>query len=110
MSKRESKTVWIERIKKCKSSGMRVNEWCKMNHVSGPAYYYWYKRIKDLESNDESSNPLFVEVPEDISKLKQVVNQSGLIISWKGFMIEINDEERLPMAIELISRLGDQSC
>ena len=107
MAKRVSKAVWKERIEACKRSGEKVEKWCEDNEVSRPAYYYWHRRIKNLEINDRSSNPIFVEVQKASNK---VLSSPEISIAWKEFTIKISDEETIPMLANLLNKLGVEPC
>ena len=39
-------SLWLERIRACKSSGLSVKEWCKQNGLTDKNYYYWMRKIK----------------------------------------------------------------
>ena len=40
------KEQWEKLISDCKSSGLKVDEWCNQNNVSRHAYYYWLRKIR----------------------------------------------------------------
>lgn len=54
----ESINLWKQRIKNRKSSGLKVDDCCNQNHISRHAYYYWYRKLKDMES-EQKSIPVF---------------------------------------------------
>ena len=37
---------WAAVIKDCKSSGLKVDEYCQQNNLSRDAYYYWLRKVK----------------------------------------------------------------
>lgn len=39
-------SLWTERIKHCKASGLTVNRWCQQNGLNIKTYYYWMRKIK----------------------------------------------------------------
>ena len=41
------KTIWVENIKACKSSGMTVKAWCESNNVNVKSYYYWLRKLRE---------------------------------------------------------------
>lgn len=49
MSKTDSITLWRSRIQSRKLSGLKVNDWCKQNSISRHAYYYWYRKLKNIK-------------------------------------------------------------
>ena len=39
-------TEWAAIIKDCKSSGLKVDEYCQQHDISRDAYYYWLRKVK----------------------------------------------------------------
>lgn len=39
-------SLWAERIKHCRASGLTVTEWCHQNRLNIKTYYYWMRKIK----------------------------------------------------------------
>ena len=37
---------WRKLIQECRSSGMKVDDWCEANGVTHHAYYYWLRKIR----------------------------------------------------------------
>lgn len=37
---------WAAVIKDCKSSGLKVDEYCQQHNLSRDAYYYWLRKVK----------------------------------------------------------------
>ena len=37
---------WTELIRDCRSSGMKINDWCEANGVSHNAYFYWLRKVR----------------------------------------------------------------
>ena len=104
MSKSDSITLWRSRIQSRKLSGLKVNDWCKQNSISRHAYYYWYRKLKDIR---EEQNDVFAEVmlePASMIPIEKAV-KSEILITWKGFSISITDQHAIPMAAELLNRL-----
>jgi hypothetical protein len=67
MSKTDSITLWRNRIQSRKHSGLRVNDWCEKNSISRDAYYYWYRKLKDIKE-DQHAIPMVAEL---ISRLEK---------------------------------------
>ena len=40
--------LWAERISACRSSGQKVNAWCKANGICEQTYYKWQKRLFEM--------------------------------------------------------------
>lgn len=61
------KKEWKEKIIECRSSGLSVSNWCELNSISKPTYYYWLKKIRTeiceaiKEETPVSLVPLVVE-------------------------------------------------
>ena len=50
---------WTERISACRSSGMKVKDWCRENGVSLGSYYRWQRRLYEMAVQNQH----FVEIP-----------------------------------------------
>lgn len=107
MSKAESIALWRGRIQSRKLSGLKVNDWCEQNSISRDAYYYWYRRLKDIK---EEQGNVFAEVLLEPASMLPVekVKKTEILIAWKDFSISVTDQHAIPMAAELISRLEKQ--
>jgi DMSO/TMAO reductase YedYZ molybdopterin-dependent catalytic subunit len=107
MSKTDSITLWRNRIQSRKLSGLKVNDWCKQNSISRYAYYYWFRKLKDTR---EEQDDVFVEVSLEQEPTLPVekVERPEILIAWKDFSISVTDQHAIPMAAELLSRLGKQ--
>lgn len=45
----ERRNKWADRIERCLSSSMSIEEWCKLNHVSRSALYSWLAKFRREE-------------------------------------------------------------
>lgn len=108
MSKTDSVTLWKNRIQNRKLSGLKVNDWCGQNSISRHAYYYWHRKLK--EDIKEEQGDVFAEVSPTPAATIPVdkVASAEILISWKGFSITVAEQNAIPMAVELISRLEKQ--
>lgn len=107
MSKTETIALWRDRIQSRKLSGLKVNDWCEQNSISRDAYYYWYRKLKDIK---EERGSVFAEVlpaPAPILSVEKVTSAEILIV-WKGFSISVTDQHAIPMVADLMSRLEKQ--
>lgn len=52
-------TEWAAIIKDCKSSGMKVDDYCQLHDISRDAYYYWLRKVKTAALQQAG----FVELP-----------------------------------------------
>ena len=57
-------TEWAAIIKDCKSSGLKVDEYCQQHDISRDAYYYWLRKVKAAALQQAG----FVELPLPESK------------------------------------------
>lgn len=46
---RENRDVWRGRVERLLASGMRVHEWCELNHVGEPALYGWLAKFRETD-------------------------------------------------------------
>lgn len=101
--KKENISLWRERIDNKKASGLRLTDWCVQNQLSKHAYYYWKRKIADLDA-DKPDTPLFVEVPTDAGGA--VKSAFGtLLIEWKNLSIHVTDIHSVNLAAELLTKL-----
>ena len=49
-------TEWAAIIKDCKSSGMKVDDYCQLHDISRDAYYYWLRKVKTAALQDKRMN------------------------------------------------------
>lgn len=72
---------WMATITACRDSGLSVRQWCKLNDVSEPQYYYWLKRIRTLavQNMDDGNVNGFIEV-----KALPLSHSSSPIVVYKG--------------------------
>lgn len=38
---------WASIIQDCRSSGLKVDDYCKQHSLSRNAYYYWQRKVKE---------------------------------------------------------------
>ena len=50
---------WAVIIKDCKTSGMKVDEYCQQHDISRDAYYYWLRKVKEAALQQA----VFIELP-----------------------------------------------
>ncbi len=107
MSKTDSITLWRSRIQSRKLSGLKVNDWCEQNSISRHAYYYWYRKLKDIK---EGQGDVLAEVMMELASMIPIEKTAKpeISIKWKDFSISITDQHAIPMAAELLSRLEKQ--
>ena len=62
MTHQHKRHLWTQRLQRYRLSGQTVVEFCRDEEVSQAAFYYWKKRLRDLESSSSeelsaSANP-----------------------------------------------------
>jgi len=107
MSTTDSITLWKSRIQSRKLSGLKVNDWCEQNSISRHAYYYWYRKLKDIKVEH---GDVFAEVMLEPAPMIPVekVAKPEILIAWKDFSISVTDQHAIPMVAELLYRLEKQ--
>ena len=60
LNSRNRLELWAERISACRSSGQKVNAWCKANGICEQTYYKWKKRLFEMAQAEREVQ--FVEV------------------------------------------------
>ncbi|WP_155522629.1 IS66 family insertion sequence element accessory protein TnpA [Anaerosacchariphilus polymeriproducens] len=53
MSTKENISLRKNRFEARKLSCLKVDDWCKKNDVSRHAYYYWYRKIQNVQHEEE---------------------------------------------------------
>ena len=93
-------TEWAAIIKDCKSSGMKVDDYCQLHDISRDAYYYWLRKVKTTALQQAG----FVEL--SLPEVKPVPGTdftTQLVIKAAGNEICINNDT----PAELITRVLD---
>ena len=44
---------WADIIKDCKESGLKVDDYCAQHDLSGNAYFYWLRKVKEAALTQE---------------------------------------------------------
>lgn len=99
----DSISLWRERIADRTASGISTKEWCKQHRITKGAYYYWHRKISDLDGNLPTP-PLFVEIPAE-QELPQKSSTGTLRIEWKELAIQVTDIYSVSLAAELLKQL-----
>lgn len=109
MKTTDSIKLWKTRIDNCKRSGQKVTDWCEANKLSRFAYYYWHRKIKELEASNKKDVSIFAEVTKkEVPKQHAShtnIEEPELTISWNEVSITVKDHRAVPMAAELLNRL-----
>ena len=88
--------MWAERVRQCRTSGMKVKDWCEANGINKYTYYDWQKRVFNaykLQDELLQQHTQFVEL-----KTSESSDQCVARIRRNGYDIEI-------MSVEALARL-----
>jgi hypothetical protein len=102
----EMKRLWEERFENQVASGKTVIDWCRETGVTKCSYYYWKKRLREIEAGKKAIEvPIFAQLP--IAATEPVtVKESSISIRWEGFELMIFRSAQIPLAAELIKQLS----
>lgn len=80
---------WAAIIKNCKSSGMKVDEYCQQHDISRDAYYYWLRKVKAAALQQTG----FVELPVPEVKSVQTTDfATQMVVKVPGAELSINND------------------
>ena len=81
---------WMSIIQDCKSSGLKVDDYCLEHNISRNAYYYWLRKVK--EAAIEQSGSLFAEVnPSFTAVTPGCSDASSVSICLGDAVIHVNE-------------------
>ena len=94
---------WAALIQDCKSSGLKVNEYCRQHSISRDSYYFWLRKVRTAALEQIG----FVELPvpegqTDITAELPVPSFTTQMIIQVG-NLELDINENTPS--ELLSRV-----
>lgn len=91
-------TEWAAIIKDCKSSGLKVDEYCQQHDISRDAYYYWLRKVKTAALQQAG----FVELPvPEVKSVPATGFDAQMVIKVGGAELGINNDT----PTELITRI-----
>lgn len=104
ISDKTKEDQWRGYLEECSQSGLPVKEWCRNKQLSTPQYYYWKKRIKELNSPFEAQ---IVELsPSKIhSNFSKTSPNSAIILHVQEYRIEVQpgfDPQTLGSLLKLL--------
>lgn len=86
----EQKNTWQQRIQKQQDSSLSIEKWCKENQIPVHTFYYWKKRLTQL----------------NCSHFTQLVTPKGCTVTIEFQDIRIHIESHsLKQCLSLIERL-----
>ena len=96
----EKMNLWRQRIAKCRKSNLTVTEWCAKHQISEGTYYYWHKRIAQLDDT-EKNVPVFADVTPVLVKESQTFS-TDLTISWNQLQMNVSNTKEAELAAVFI--------
>ncbi|WP_024345824.1 IS66 family insertion sequence element accessory protein TnpA [Lacrimispora indolis] len=121
MTKAQKDEYWMDRIQKCRVSGLSDYAWCHQNGVSTSSFYYNIKRLRRKASAVPASVPKIVEkqevVPVHYNELSEtkVANPNApsdsiaLRLEFHGAIIAISNDADAAVISATLSAL-QQLC
>lgn len=67
---------WLPIIKECRSSGMKIKDWCEQNNINQKRFYYWQQKLRQAATESlpvPTKQPTFVEIPSLLEPIKDQV-------------------------------------
>ncbi len=99
----EKMNLWRQRIATCRKSNLTVTEWCAKHQLSEETYYYWHKKISQLDGV-KTNVPVFADVTPVLVKESQTFS-TDLTISWNQLQINVSNAKEAELADVFISKL-----
>ena len=75
----EQHQFWQMVLETFKSSGLSVRKFCKQEGMSGPAFYFWRKKLTETNEPKAANPPAFIKIsmPKDNPAPLELVLSSG---------------------------------
>lgn len=97
---------WASIIQDCRSSGLKVDDYCEQHSLSRNAYYYWQRKVKEAAL----SHAGFVEIQGDTLKAETgpADSPSGspffpqIVLSVNGVSVGINQDTPMPLLSQVL--------
>lgn len=104
VSDKSKEDQWRHYLKECSQSGLAVKEWCESMQLPTSQYYYWKKRIKELDFSLEAE---IIEISpskmhSDFSKTNA---NSAIVLHVHDYQIEVQpgfDPQTLGSLLKLL--------
>ena len=106
MSREEHMEQWKQRIEDYHRSGLSQKTWCEQNQFSLSTFYYWNRRIRERETEPESSlEPIFAKLPSEAEVSQTERTMPPVIFNMRGIRIELYPSCSREMMEQLIGVL-----
>ena len=101
---------WMDIIRDCKASNLTVAQYCELNGLSRPSYYYWFAKIREaaLEAQQAVDEPRFVELSAPETETTVVTQSTTATIKVGAASIEISEsisDEMLLRILKVVSHV-----
>ena len=92
---------WTQIIRECRSSGLKVNDWCKENDINPKKYYYWLSQVRkaatgSLPATTTDASIVPVHLPQTDQKLSftHTVSSNDVVatISVGNIIIQLSNQ------------------
>ena len=99
---------WIDIIRDCKASNLTVAQYCELNGLSRPSYYYWFAKIREaaLEVQQTVDEPRFVELSAPTSETTVVAPSTAATIKVGTASIEISESVSDEMLLRILKAVS----
>ena len=103
-------TIWRDRVRECRNSGLRVYDWCKQNGINDKTYYKWQHEIQEKEDEKREIESVnrgeiqFTEVPKIY--LEQEKKEPCVIIQKNGWEIELQNNAKPELVSQIIQAVA----
>lgn len=102
---------WASIIQDCRSSGLKVDDYCEQHSLSRNAYYYWQRKVKEAALSQAG----FVEIQAETLKAETLKAETGLadspsgspffpqtVLSVNGGSVGINQDTPIPLLSQVL--------
>ena len=99
---------WIDIIRDCKASNLTVAQYCELNGLSRPSYYYWFAKIREaaLEVQQTVDEPKFLELSAPETKATIVTQSTIATIKIGAASIEISESISDEMLLRILKAVS----
>lgn len=96
---------WIEIIRDCTQSGLKVDEYCESHGITHNQYYYWLRKVRQAALSSQQAND-FVEIT-DYTAPSYDASEAAAILSINGFDLKISNNASSDFIKKLLGAVRD---
>jgi hypothetical protein len=99
---------WMDIIRDCKASNLTVAQYCELNGLSRPSYYYWFAKIRKaaLEVQQTADEARFVELSAPTTAATVVAQETTATIKVGTASIEISESISDEMLLRILKAVS----